>query len=73
MMSELIELGWQAFPKGEALHHWRTRSHSKVAMSACGYLLQKTELKKRDVLPSCSRCREWLSLYAIDDSAPPQK
>ncbi len=66
-------IGWRKFKSGEARHHWRTRRHMGNCMSACGLFRLERDLKIDDTLPVCLRCETWLSLYGIEDPAPPQK
>ncbi len=73
MTHELKTIGWRKFHKGGARHHWRTRTHMQYCLSACGYSVPESKLDVDDTLAVCERCETWLSLYAIDDPAPPQK
>ena len=72
MNHELKNIGWRKFPTGEARHHWRTRGHTDMTMSACSLIRKKSDLEIDDTLPACPHCEAWLDLYLVDDPAPPQ-
>ena len=73
MTHELKTIGWRKFNFGKARHHWRTRDHMTHCFSACGLFYTRGELEIDDTLPACPRCETYLSLYAIEDPAPPKK